>query len=1581
MRNRYFACRGLFAFILLLFVIHSEVCAEIIYQTDFDSMTTGQTQSYPGAAGQDGWYQQAAAGDAYGEIQSSITHGGNALHEHTAISNTTGQQTIDQRNITAYDLSGIDGRLILSLDFYAQSSDYDAMNTYSANFTIHGGPHPGYEIIGLNLASGNGTAKDQAGVNIALIAFNGSDNNMAIPLTIGQQLAWDSWHSVTIILDHANDRYELVTVDGQTQDISSYQPPRSYYEGQWLRGQLIETIVAQVVPSDSFGAETDDDVYWDNVQLQTQKKLPNYVTVYESDFDDFTEGHTEDYPGAAGHNGWYKLGAVSPAYGEFQSAVADNGIALHEYTDITNNPGQQTIDKIDLSAFDLSQMDGVLAMSLDFYADSSDLSKTNTFTANFDARDSTHPGYSVATVSIWGGNGIAKSTTGVNIGISAFNGTDNNMGIPLTVGQNLTWNSWHRVILVVDHTGDRFESITVNGQTQDLRDYQPPRSYFEDQWLRGGHIDTLISEVVPWGSEGNRTNDDIYFDNIQIKTQRSLPKVIYQTDFDGMTLGQTQPYPGLMGQDDWYQLGAAGEAYGQMQDSIANVGSALHEHTAISNPSGQQTIDLRDLETCDLSGTDKRLKISLDFYAHSSDYEAMNGYSASFIVQGGPHPGFEIIGLYLDSGNGTVKSQAGVNFTLAGFNGSDNNMALPLTVGQQLAWDTWHSAIVVLDHNLDHFETVTIDGQTQDISSYQPPRSYYEGQWLRGQLIESLVAQIVPSDSYGAETDDDVYWDNLSIVLSSGDDETPLLSNPTGLEAEIIEQTVQLTWNAISDDFGIFDHYAVYRADSPFDYVYGKTPIGTVETILTANYLDTAVYYGNSYYYGVTAVATDGTEDMRVAQCIGPVAPRSENDLHLVTITRTPFYPRYAPLYTEDIVTEPGGFSYWCSRATGLDGQDENTKHWPDLNETMTYTATIRNRGTTTFDGVLQGTWRIDDTIHSQPTQTVTLAPGDTTEFTLGIAWDNDPHDICFTIDYADDIAENNTLTSNTLAVGFMTYIDQSYYDRFRDAWSPQWSLGTTNDVIDWLNRHIKRMNEMFAAAGSLKRVHYDVLDILEDGAATPSTPEQINFAVFPLRYYANDMVDLRGGYYSEEDDISYALIHEMAHQLGMIDIYHLSIPAASNPINSRDYQPVSGIMASANENKFSEFHALAMNHWLRQAHGYYGQFMYCLPETMNLKLVDFMGNPLPGATVKMYQYLYLPDFSKVISSEIKAQGTTDQDGIWTLPNVAVDPLIVPQIATGDLLQPNPFGYIHVVGQNTVLLFRVEYNGGVDFCWLDVPQANVAYWNGQTDTAVFEKKVALGGPVLKTMPMDLAEENGDQWHLWNVHPELSTYSIQTDAVHVLSGNSAVKMTADSNEPAFGMTMRYPADYTADWDLTRAGNLYISFYPETSGVMFNNCSPIIRLQDADGNYYQYQYWIVGHGFANVLDGTLNQWQNCVIPLNAPTPETIQENGWARVASGMPDMSNIECLEISVWMNQTPQYSVWIDDIYFDWPLNKYLDMDSDGLVDLSDVIIFAENWLEMDTTFAECEGADINMDRNVTLEDFMWLAKTYLMSQD
>jgi hypothetical protein len=269
-----------------MFVLSSTGDADeglFVYSTGFDTLLVGETTAYPGGAGQDGWYSAAAVAPAYGEIQETIANTGRALHQYVDDANLSGAQKIDRREIsTPPDLSQ-NPIVTLEVDFYCHTSDLSQNNPYAASIKVEGGPHPGYVILGFGLNSGNGPVKSDAGVNVSVSYFNGADNNDVIPLTVGQGLAWDGWHSLTLVINQAEDTYVSLMVDGQGQDLTGYALPRSNDEGTWRRGELIEAVTAEIVSQDFGETSTSDDVYWDNLELRMRKV--DLVSACDGDYD------------------------------------------------------------------------------------------------------------------------------------------------------------------------------------------------------------------------------------------------------------------------------------------------------------------------------------------------------------------------------------------------------------------------------------------------------------------------------------------------------------------------------------------------------------------------------------------------------------------------------------------------------------------------------------------------------------------------------------------------------------------------------------------------------------------------------------------------------------------------------------------------------------------------------------------------------------------------------------------------------------------------------------------------------------------------------------------------------------------------------------------------------------------------------------------------------------------------------------------------------------------------------------------------------------------------------------------------
>ncbi|MBN2171270.1 MAG: PQQ-binding-like beta-propeller repeat protein [Candidatus Krumholzibacteriota bacterium] len=733
---------------------------------------------------------------------------------------------------------------------------------------------------------------------------------------------------------------------------------------------------------------------------------------------------------------------------------------------------------------------------------------------------------------------------------------------------------------------------------------------------------------------------------------------------------------------------------------------------------------------------------------------------------------------------------------------------------------------------------------------------------------------------------------NLFAAFDVTEDAVASLPAPAGQMAFALDAAVQLFWDEIADPGGIFDHYAVYRDTAPFASVAGMTPLATVFDIGATEHLDDTAANGTSYFYAVTTVCSGGTEQTAV-EAIGPRTPRHEVDLQVVSISRTPRYPRYCAEYTVYEIAEPGGFGpYYCSAATGLGcGQDETTQHLPAAGETMTYTATVRNRGTVAVDAGATLTWTVDGAPHQTDVETLALAPGETAAFATQLAWDGLSHEIAFACDLADDRPGNNALAIDTRSVAFFSCVERSRLEEFREE-TVGYPQAVTDDFIDWLNLHMARLNAMFAAAGCGKRVHYDRLPVVGDDDPDPAV-EPIQFAIFPFRYEAGEASLRTSGYYHADEDVDYGLLHEWGHQLGLIDLYRLNLEPWQNAVTGEAYRACAGLMQGCDP-FISEHSAHAMNLWLDVAHGYFGQYLYSLPEHVKLRFTDTEGRPLRSAQVRVYQKAERPGMGEVLSDQVKFAGLTDAWGEWTLPNVDIDPLLVPPLATGDTLQANPFGYVHVVGCNGLFLIEVELDGIVHHVWLDIAQVNNAYWAGETGTAVFEWQLEFADYMF-VLPDELTEFTADQW---SGHADGGyTVTLTDDTGMVMAGGASIRYDTDG---PFDTWMRYPGSGHARWNMESLGGFEFWVHAQNENFSFQEHSPWIFLNCADGSY---EY----HATSELLNGAVGNWVHCDVPLAGSAD-------WDLIEHGSPDLGRVRSIEFhaDTWDDS---FTLWIDGLHF------------------------------------------------------------------
>jgi hypothetical protein len=349
-------------------------------------------------------------------------------------------------------------------------------------------------------------------------------------------------------------------------------------------------------------------------------------------------------------------------------------------------------------------------------------------------------------------------------------------------------------------------------------------------------------------------------------------------------------------------------------------------------------------------------------------------------------------------------------------------------------------------------------------------------------------------------------------------------------------------------------------------------------------------------------------------------------------------------------------------------------------------------------------------------------------------------------------------------------------------------------------------MNDMFIDAGSDLRWRYDRLDLVPDGEPLPAYDTTNYDGAFPQRFTAGQG-DPRGGYYDEEEDISYALLHEIGHQLGIIDIYQMDVPPSANEVNGEGYFAQPGLMHGCSH-FISPHTALAMNDWHGVRRGFFGQYLYDVPTTNKLKVLSTEGLPVPGADVTVYEYVRTAD-GKKIPNIPKFTGTTDEDGIYVFPNVSLADKGLFWSDTGDVLNDNPFGYIWCIGINCVFLIELEKDTKVDYVWLDITNFNIAYWQGSTEEATYEVESTFRMAPSLVGGLELAVLNAPYNAQLEVSKGTAPYTIT-----LLRGTMPPGLAMDSYGRVTGvptargdypvvveLTDSSPVPFVSEWDVT------------------------------------------------------------------------------------------------------------------------------------------------------------------------------------
>ena len=496
-------------------------------------------------------------------------------------------------------------------------------------------------------------------------------------------------------------------------------------------------------------------------------------------------------------------------------------------------------------------------------------------------------------------------------------------------------------------------------------------------------------------------------------------------------------------------------------------------------------------------------------------------------------------------------------------------------------------------------------------------------------------------------------------------------------------------------------------------------------------------------------------------------------DLDVTYISRTPLYKRYQVAYTAD------GRPY-------LEPGTENHKRWPSQGEVITFTAHIMNKGTTA-SGNFTFKWFIDGTQMAAGTHN-SLSPNQEGTESYQWVWAHTlsgerllgMHTVKFIVDPTNAISEtyesNNFIQDRTDAISLYLAVTPELYQALETPVDPKWPFSAE----DWLQKQIAAMNAAFARSiypsipnGVTERVRLDRIFIT-------SSPPDAGFDIDGGFFMGND--DRQGNnYYDPVNDISGALIHELTHQLGIIDMYNLDVSLEIPQVLDRFGQPVQMEFSSASLFQgimndpgirppiYDEHTSFALNANKGYRRGYYGEYLYGVPDQVYLRVLNNQGGSAAGVTVKLYQRSFGPGLYGSVAGTIdntpEITGITDANGRLLLTNRSVGTPVTTR--TGHVLHDNPFGLINIVGSNDEFILAFTKGGHQEFHWLDITAFNLAFWRGGSTSATLDIVSHVPPSQAPSAPVNLTaiQEYGLVKLHWSVSPSsgVTSYNIYRTA--------------------------------------------------------------------------------------------------------------------------------------------------------------------------------------------------------------------------
>ncbi|MBI4511009.1 MAG: hypothetical protein HY698_15355 [Deltaproteobacteria bacterium] len=278
----------------------------------------------------------------------------------------------------------------------------------------------------------------------------------------------------------------------------------------------------------------------------------------------------------------------------------------------------------------------------------------------------------------------------------------------------------------------------------------------------------------------------------------------------------------------------------------------------------------------------------------------------------------------------------------------------------------------------------------------------------------------------------------------------------------------------------------------------------------------------------------------QVAELARSFFPTTSSDLSVSYIERTPQYPKY------DVRYQPSGYNPAPAPGT------ENDKRWPDLGDTVQFTARVRNQGTRTVPR-FRTQWLIDGQVVASGRSSGRLAAGATQDYTFSWNWQDGDHVVRFELlddsglPLNDGLVVNDAREQRTNALLLTAYV----WENFATWMAARDNSVGTRSAEDWIQFHSDEMNRLFASSvypsqpeGAKVRIAINRI------VRVPSTTPDPGGTHAPEPCPTDGCWGFGGPapaswtpwieqVHATRDN---GLLHEWGHQLGLIDLYQMDV-------------------------------------------------------------------------------------------------------------------------------------------------------------------------------------------------------------------------------------------------------------------------------------------------------------------------------------------------------------------------------------------------------------------------------------------------------